>query len=211
MSTTPATEAEPVEHPPTAATPRSGRGWLAWAGLLLPLAAIAVFVAVETLRPAAEEATIGAAATEFELADTAGGTQSLERALAEGEQGALLYFSMGVGCGGCFAQIPEIEPALTARGIRLVSVVVDDPEIARIEAERYGATTPLALDPDRSVSEAYGMLGVYGHGDRPSHSFVSIDADGTITDVQHYAEMFVPLDQLLADLDLADLDLSDQT
>ena len=90
---------------------------------------------------------------------------------------------MGVGCGGCFAQIPEIEPALTERGIRLVSVVVDDPEITRIEAERYGATGPIALDPDRSVSEAYGMLGVYGHGDRPSHSFVRVDADGTISDV----------------------------
>jgi hypothetical protein len=76
--------------------------------------------------------------------------------------------------------------------------------ITRIEAERYGATGPIALDPDRSVSEAYGMLGVYGHGDRPSHSFVRVDTDGTISDVRHYAEMFVPRDQLLRDLDLAD-------
>jgi peroxiredoxin len=171
--------------------------------LLLPLLAIGGFVAAETLRPAAEPATIGAAAPDFELADTAGGTQSLERALAEGSDGALLYFSMGVGCGGCFAQIPEIEPALTERGIRLVSVVVDDPDITRIEAERYGATGPIALDPDRSVSEAYGMLGVYGHGDRPSHSFVRVDAEGTITDVRHYAEMFVPLERLLGDFELA--------
>jgi peroxiredoxin len=110
---------------------------------------------------------------------------------------------MGVGCGGCFAQIPEIEPALAERGIRLVSVVVEDPELTRIEAERYGATGPIALDPARSVSEAYGMLGVYGHGDRPSHSFVLVDPDGTISDVRHYAEMFVPLGQLLADLDFA--------
>lgn len=205
MSTTPATETEPVEHPPNGATRRSGRGWLAWVGLFLPLVAIGAFVVVETLRPVAEEVTIGSAAPDFELADTAGGTQSLERALADGTDGALLYFSMGVGCGGCFAQIPEIQPALAERGIRLVSVVVDDPEVTRIEAERYGATTPIALDPDRSVSEAYGMLGVYGHGDRPSHSFVRVEPDGTISDVRHYAEMFIPLDQLLADLDLADL------
>ena len=105
----------------------------------------------------------GGAAPAFELADTAGGTQSLERALAEGEEGALLYCSMGVGCGGCFA-----------------------------------------LDPDLTASEAYGMLGVYGHGDRPSHSVVRVDAEGTIIDVQHYTETFVPLDQLLADLDLSD-------
>ncbi|MBS3942424.1 MAG: redoxin domain-containing protein [Actinobacteria bacterium] len=204
MPTTPATEPAPDVHPPEGPAPRSGRARLAWAGLLLPLLAIGGFVAAETLRPAPEPATIGSAAPDFELADTAGGIQSLERALADGAEGALLYFSMGVGCGGCFAQIPEIEPAMTERGIRLVSVVVDDPGITRIEAERYGATDPIALDPDRSVSEAYGMLGVYGHGDRPSHSFVRVDAEGTISDVVHYAEMFVPRDQLLADLDLSD-------
>jgi hypothetical protein len=43
---------------------------------------------------------------------------------------------------------------------------------------------------------------IVGHGDRPSHSFVRVDADGIATDVRHYAEMFVPLDQLLTDLDL---------
>ena len=32
---------------------------------------------------------------------------------------------------------------------------------------------------------------------------VRVDADGTISDVRHYAEMFVPLDRLLADLDRA--------
>jgi peroxiredoxin len=85
---------------------------------------------------------------------------------------------------------------------RLVPVVVDDADITRIEAERYGATGPIALDPDRTVSEAYGMLGVYGHGDRPSHSFVRVDGDGIIADVRHYAEMFVPRDQLLTDLGL---------
>jgi peroxiredoxin len=203
MSTTPATEPAPDLHALAAPEPRSGQGRLAWIGLLLPLLVIAALVGAETLRPAPEPATIGTAAPDFELADTAGGTRSLERALAEGTDGALLYFSMGVGCGGCFAQIPEIEPALATRGIPLVSVVVDDPDITRLEAERYGATGPIALDPDRTVSEAYGMLGVYGHGDRPSHSFVRVDRDGTIRDVQHYAEMFVPLEQLLADLDLA--------
>lgn len=193
MSTTPATEP----------APRVGRGRLSWLGLLLPLLAIGGFVAVEALRPAPEPVTIGSSAPGFEVADTVGGVRSLERALAEGPDGALLYFSMGVGCGGCFAQIPEIEPALTERGIRLLPVVVDDAGIARIEAERYGATDPIALDPDRRVSEAYGMLGVYGHADRPSHSFVLVDPDGTISDVIHYAEMFVPRDQLLADLDLS--------
>ena len=129
MSTTPATEPAPDLQLPAAPAARPGRGWLAWVGLLLPLLAIGGFVAAETLRPVAEPATIGAAAPDFELADTAGGTQSLERALAEGSDGALLYFSMGVGCGGCFAQIPEITDELASHGLRLVSVMVDDAEM----------------------------------------------------------------------------------
>ncbi len=50
------------------------------------------------------------------------------------------------------------------------------------------------------VSDAYGMLGIYGHTDRPSHSFALVRADGTVALVKHYATMFVPLDELLADL-----------
>jgi peroxiredoxin Q/BCP len=145
-------------------------------------------------------ATIGATAPDFTLPDTSGDTESLDEALAEGTNGVVVYFSMGVGCGGCFAQIPEITDALASRGLRLVSIMVDDPDITRIEAERYGATTPIALDADRTVSEAYGMLGAYGHGDRPSHSFALVGTDRTIRDVRHYAEMFVPAEQLLADL-----------
>lgn len=197
----------PATEPLTATETRpprpGGRRLLPWLGLLLPLVAIGTLVALELLRPAPVPATIGSAAPDFELADTAGESESLAEALAEGDEGVLVYFSMGVGCGGCFAQIPEIAQPLADRGVRLVSIMVDEADITRIEAERYGATTPVGLDHDRTVSEAYGVLGVYGHGDRPSHSFVRVDADGTITDVRHYAEMFVPIEQLLADLDLA--------
>lgn len=145
-------------------------------------------------------AVTGQPAPDFTLPDTTGSTESLDEALAEGSKGVVVYFSMGVGCGGCFAQIPEITDALASHGLRLVSIMVDDAEIARVEAERYGATTPIALDADRSVSEAHGMLGAHGHGDRPSHSFALIDPDRTVRDVRHYAEMFVPAEQLLAHL-----------
>lgn len=203
MSTQPVIDIDRGSLPQSPAEPAAGRGPWSWIGLLLPLLAVATLVVIEMWRPVPEPATIGTAAPDFALSDTHGGTQSLTSALADSTDGAVLYFSMGVGCGGCFAQIPEIEPALAARGITLVSVVVDDAEIARVEAERYGATGPIALDPDRSVSEAYGMLGVFGHGDRPSHSFVRIGADGVITEVRHYAEMFIPRGRLLADLGLA--------
>jgi hypothetical protein len=53
------------------------------------------------------------------------------------------------------------------------------------------------------VAEAYGMVGVYGHADRPSHSFALVRQDGTIGWVRHYAEMFVPSDALFDELDQA--------
>lgn len=174
--------------------------WATWIGLLVPLAALGALVITDSLTDQPPPAGIDQPAPDFTLPDTTGGTESLDEALAEGTEGVVVYFSMGVGCGGCFAQIPEIAPALASRGLRLVSIMVDDSELARVEAERYGATTPIALDRDRTVSEAYGMLGAYGHGDRPSHSFALIGSDRTIRDVRHYAEMFVPARQLLTDL-----------
>jgi hypothetical protein len=47
------------------------------------------------------------------------------------------------------------------------------------------------------------MLGVYGHADRPSHSFALVRKDGTIAAVEHYATMFVPSQQFLADLGIS--------
>jgi len=176
--------------------------WATWLGLLIPLAVLGAIVVTDSLADQPAPAEVGQPAPDFALPDTTDATESLEEALAEGTDGVVLYFSMGVGCGGCFAQIPEVTDALASRGLRLVSIMVDDPEITRIEAERYGATTPIAIDRDGTVSEAYGMLGTYGHGDRPSHSFALVDPDRTIRDVVHYAEMFVPAEQLLTDLDL---------
>ena len=45
------------------------------------------------------------------------------------------------------------------------------------------------------------MLGVYGHSDRPSHSFALVEQDGTVSWTRHYAEMFVPAAEFLAELD----------
>lgn len=198
MPPPPATE-PPADADAEPARPTRRSRWTTWLGLLVPLAAVGALVATDALTDQPATA-IGATAPDFTLPDTTGDTESLDEALAEGTEGVVVYFSMGVGCGGCFAQIPEITDTLASHGLRLVSVMVDDAEIARVEAERYGATTPIALDADRTVSEAYGMLGAYGHDDRPSHSFALIGPDRTVRDVRHYAEMFVPAEQLLSDL-----------
>lgn len=178
----------------------SRRGWLLF---LLPVVLIGVVMAAGVAGDVRQTDSEGPA-PEFTLPTTTGEEIALSDVLADGD--ALVYFSMGIGCDGCFAQIPEIEPALEHLGITLVSVMIDPADLLAREKARFAIESPILIDADRRVSNAYGMLGQFGHGDRPSHSFALVHSDGTVTRTVHYATMFVPLDQLLDDLDL-DLDL----
>jgi peroxiredoxin len=164
----------------------------------VPLVVLLVVVIVGAVAGEPGSAIESERAPGFTLPTSAGGTVSLDQILARGD--ALLYFSMGVGCDGCFNQIPEALDGLEARGLQLVPVMVDRADWVAREAVRFGITTPILIDESRQVSEAYGMLGVYGHSDRPSHSFALVRADGTVAWVKHYATMFVTVDQLLADM-----------
>lgn len=170
----------------------------AWLGLALPLGAVLAIVIVGAVAGEPGSDIEAAPAPGFTLPTSVGGSVSLRDLLAEGD--ALLYFSMGVGCDGCFAQIPELADGLQALGLQLVPVMVDRPEMVVQEAARFGITMPILIDESREVSEAFGMLGVYGHADRPSHSFALVRAGGTVAWVKHYATMFVPLDQLLYEM-----------
>ena len=170
----------------------------AWVGLVVPLAALLAIIVVGAVSGEPGSAIEAELAPGFTLPTSVGGSESLDEILAQGD--ALLYFSMGVGCDGCFTQIPEAAAGLQERGLQLVPVMVDRPDTVSREAARFGITMPILIDQTREVSEAYGMLGVYGHGDRPSHSFALVRADGTVAWVKHYATMFVPLDQLLSDM-----------
>jgi alkyl hydroperoxide reductase subunit AhpC len=82
-----------------------------------------------------------------------------------------------------------------------VPIMVNPAVVVAGEAQRYGVSTPILIDSDQEVSNAYGMIGIYGHQDRPSHSFALVDQNRQVTWVRHYAEMFVTTEQLLADLD----------
>jgi peroxiredoxin len=170
-----------------------------WAGLIAVPLALAIVVAVSALSEI--EPTAPDVAAPFLLAATNGDRYSLEDNLAEGD--TLLYFSMGVGCDGCFAQIPELEAAMAERGINLLPIMVDPAPMVAAEAARFGIDRPILIDTGARVSAAYGMLGIYGHGDRPSHSFALVRQDGEIAWVRHYAEMFVPADALVSELDAA--------
>jgi peroxiredoxin len=170
-----------------------------WIGFIAPLAVLAGLVGVGAATGPSNE-TLGTA-TPFILSATDGTDVSLDETLAKGD--TLLYFSMGVGCDGCFAQIPEIGPGAVERGLNLVPIMVDPAPMVSSEAARFGIESPILIDSGARVSEAYGMVGVYGHNDRPSHSFALVRVDGTIAWVRHYAEMFVPSDAFFEELDIA--------
>jgi peroxiredoxin len=158
---------------------------------------VLVAIGVSTFEP--QHGLLGSDAPRFALPTSAGTEVTLDQILADGNQ-AMLYFSMGVGCDGCFAQIPEIDETLAARGVTLVPVMVDPAEMVANESLRFGIVEPILIDQDRSVSNAYEMLGVYGHSDRPSHSFALVGGDGQVEWVKHYATMFVSAEEFLAEV-----------
>jgi peroxiredoxin len=197
-----------TKHPKRSATPTKSStspkrrpSWLPWLAIGLPIVALAAVMVLGGGDDTTAESAVGSPAPDFSLPATDGSTQALQGILANGD--ALLYFSMGPGCDGCFHQIPEIDEALADKGITLVPVMVDPAQKVAAEAQRFGIATPILIDTDRTVSEAYGMIGIYGHQGRPSHSFALVNQDGQITWVKHYAEMFVPLDKLLSDIGAA--------
>ncbi len=196
MSTT---RTRPRPRPARRSRPSHKTSLWRWIGFIAIPLALAILVAASTLSEAGD--TGPQEAIQFELPTTDGDTVALEDSLADGD--TLLYFSMGVGCDGCFAQIPEIETGLAERGVNLLSVMVDPAPMVAAEATRFGIETPILIDTGGQVSRDYGMVGVYGHADRPSHSFALIRRDGSIGWVRHYAEMFVPADDLLGELDAA--------
>jgi len=120
-------------------------------------------------------------APDFSLPAVGGGTVSLSD--FKGKEYVLLFFNEGIGCGGCWKQIPDLEqdPEFSALGVQLVSIMVDPLDQLAAEAAKWGITTPVLSDGDRSVSRAYDALTASMHpGIRPGHTFVLIDKEGSI-------------------------------
>jgi len=172
-----------------------------WLGVLLPIAAVIALVIAGRGSDGATTAVVepGTRAATFELPTTAGTTVALNDALAEGD--ALIYFSMGVGCDGCFAQIPEVEGALADRGIAFLPVMIQPRDLVAATAADWGIDIPILIDEDRAVSKAYDMLGKNGHTDRPFHSIAIVRQDGSLAFEKTYDTMFVSVDDMMADVD----------
>ncbi|MEU7401882.1 peroxiredoxin family protein [Streptomyces sp. NPDC044948] len=150
---------------------------------------------------------IGKAAPAFDLASSAGGTESL--AGHKGET-VLLYFQEGLGCQPCWDQITDLEKAekqVKAAGIdQVLSITTDPADLVKRKVKDDGITTPVLSDPDLKVSKEYttnqyGMMGTSKNG----HSFILVGPDGKIQWRADYGgapkyTMYVKVDQLLTDL-----------
>ncbi len=89
-----------------------------------------------------------------------------------------------------------------AMGITLLSLATDPVDILKQVGTEYGVTTPLLSDPDKSISTSYGVMRWQTQSGEPSHTFVLLDADGTVLWIQDYGHadnggrMYVPLPEL---------------
>ena len=138
-----------------------------------------------------------ATGSEFDLAGAHGKT-------------VLLYFQEGVGCQPCFDQIKTLEKdptVLNGLGVdELVSITGSGRDQIAQKVSDMGLSTPVLSDPDLAVSKTYhandyGMMGTGADG----HTFILVGPDGTIRWRADYGgkpnyTMFVPVDQLVADL-----------
>ena len=123
------------------------------------------------------------------------------------EKRALLFFSEGVMCQACFAQIKGLEQfgaELDKRGIQLVSITPDSPDDLRRAVSQYGITTPMIADDDRDMSQAFNTLGQGMHSDTPGHAFALV-SKGKVLWYRDYwlaptRSMYVEPKQLLADI-----------
>ena len=113
----------------------------------------------------------------------------------------LLFFSEGVMCQACFEQIQSLElraAELQGRGLTLVNITTDPPDVLRQAVEQYGIKTPMISDQTGVMSKSYSAIGQGMHPNTDGHTFVLVDRGGRIRWRRDYATMFVPPNKLLA-------------
>jgi len=167
--------------------------WLVGTPIAIGLIAVTVVLASQT--QGGKNPTTGTAPA-FTLPTSDGGSISLE---AQRGHPVLLYFSEGAGCDSCFAQLADMESSSATfdeLGVHVVPIMVNEASDVVPAAANFGIRTPIALDTTKAVSEEYGVLGTGMHAELPGHSFVLVDAAGTITWEQSFPSMYVPSDEL---------------
>src|SRR5665647_714084 len=134
--------------------------------------------------------TVGSPAPDFNIKDAVSG-RTMTLADLRGHP-TLLFFSEGANCEACLVQAADLQKskALASRGIRLVSVSTDTPQVLAQVRDQYGLTTPFLADSSGQMSRSYGMLGWggMGHPDLDGHAFMLLNASGHVQWKQAYQE-----------------------
>jgi len=166
----------------------------AWAGALILVAAI-VAVAMLTSRP--DAASAARPAPGFTLPTTTGSSVSLSDYRG---QPVLLFFSEGAGCGPCTAQMAAIQKSqrdFDKAGVKVLPIVVDSREQIQPDLDAAGVTTPVLIDNGGIVSKKYDTLGKGMHAEKPGHSFILVNKDGTEIWNGDYPSMWLEPQKLL--------------
>ena len=95
------------------------------------------------------------------------------------------------------------DPAFERLDVALLNIAVDPPAAWKDEGGSLGITTPMLSDIDAKVSTAYGVMRWMMPSGEPGHTFVLIDAEGTVVMIKDYGApehggaMYVPPDELV--------------
>lgn len=122
-------------------------------------------------------------------------------------QKTLLFFSEGVSCQACLVQIQglqQVSAQLAQKGIQLVSITPDPPNVLSQAVSTYGITTPVISDENLTMSKAFNTLGLGMHADTPGHAFALVYHGKVLWYrdfwLAPYRTMYVEPKVLLADL-----------
>ncbi len=149
--------------------------------------------------------TVGMAAPDFTLPDTAGGSFTLSH--YRGRSNVLLFFNEGLSCAPCLQQmqaLDQISSQLSSLNITAASITTDHMDQLQSWAMSDGPKQSVVMsDSTRTVSASYDMLGDSMHpGMAAAHTFVIVDKAGTLTWRKDYypPSMYVSDNQLMSDI-----------
>jgi cytochrome oxidase Cu insertion factor (SCO1/SenC/PrrC family) len=156
---------KPPQPPPPSRTEllrRRARRWgLPAAGALAVAIVVALTLAQtrSSTAPAATRVSNGPAPA-FSQQDVLSGKPITSASLRG--RNVLLFFSEGVMCQACFEQIQSLQQRaseLKSRGLTLVNITTDPPDVLRQAVQQYSIKTPMISDQTGQMSTAYGAIG----------------------------------------------------
>ena len=97
----------------------------------------------------------------------------------------------------------ENDPAFQLLDIAVLSIAFDPQNEQADSKQEFGIAAPMLVDVDHSVSESYDVLQwAVGTGE-PGHTFILVDADGSLAWIRDYGApenggmMYVPVEELV--------------